>query len=291
MLLGECYINTEDYSAAMEAYAKAIDYDSENASAYGNYAVALARVGKIDQAEEELESAISSGLDKASIYYTYGELNYAGEEWKEADAYFEKCLEHTNDSYMRERAVLMRLNILDQMSVTKENCEKKLEIISQAIEQYGNEMEQVLLQELVQVYSDLAMITGNESYTESAIEILENIIDGGMAIYADYQNLVMLYLNTQALADAEKCINRMLDLYGDDYRTYMWYALLEAQKQMQLENTERDYQPFNDYYKEAMKLYQKQTESNQNNVYMVKLEKIHQDVVKKKWVEGEKDER
>lgn len=40
-----------------------------------------------------------------------------------------------------------------------------------------------------------------------------------------------------------------------------------------------------------MKLYQKQTESNQNNVYMVKLEKIHQDVVKKKWVEGEKDER
>lgn len=100
--LADCYSNSakaktgaeRDATAAkgLEAYVKAIELKPDDASYINNYALALARANKFDQAQQELEKAAALDAPNAGRYYynlgalltNAGQLEPAGVAFKKA---------------------------------------------------------------------------------------------------------------------------------------------------------------------------------------------------------------
>ena len=67
---GGLYATYGNYSAAVEAYQKALTLDANNSKAYYDMSVARAELGQLDQALEEINRAIA--MDPGQDRYYYG---------------------------------------------------------------------------------------------------------------------------------------------------------------------------------------------------------------------------
>lgn len=82
-LYGNSYFELEEYEKAASAFEKSIQYNSSNPQVYRDYAIALARLGSVEEAKAQLEHAIQYQLGTDEIYYTKGEIAYALNQWQE----------------------------------------------------------------------------------------------------------------------------------------------------------------------------------------------------------------
>ena len=73
----------------------------------------------------------------------------------------------------------------------------------------------------------------------------------------------------------------MLKTFGEDYNIYKRYAFLEISLQEAKENSQRDYQQFEEYYQKAKDLYQ---ENSTNDPEMALLDSVYQQVVSGGWL-------
>ena len=73
----------------------------------------------------------------------------------------------------------------------------------------------------------------------------------------------------------------MLKKFGEDYNIYKRYAFLEISLQEAKENSQRDYQQFEEYYQKAKDLYQ---ENSTNDPEMALLDSVYQQVVSGGWL-------
>ena len=67
--LGGLYATYGNYSAAVEAYQKALTLDANNSKAYYDMSVARAELGQMDQALAEINRAIALAPDRDRYYY------------------------------------------------------------------------------------------------------------------------------------------------------------------------------------------------------------------------------
>lgn len=82
------------YNQAFEAYKKAIELKPDDAGYHNNFALALARAKKFDEAEAELNKAAQMDPTKAGMYYyNLGALLVNNQQLEPAGAAFKKAIE------------------------------------------------------------------------------------------------------------------------------------------------------------------------------------------------------
>ena len=141
-----------------------------------------------------------------------------------------------------------------------------------------------ILELLAQTYSDLGNATSDNSYYQEAAKVFEQIQKQGMGTYDTDYNLSVLYQNMQQYDEEEAILNQMLEKYGDNYKTYKALAYLEVAKQSNLENADRNYAKFQEYYLKATELYQSQPDNNANDMEMNNLQDLYNQAVANGWL-------
>ena len=139
----------------------------------------------------------------------------------------------------------------------------------------------ILYERLAQIYINLETSTGELQYSKKAIQIFHDIIDNGMASYQTYINLVILYEQTGDFAKARETLDKVIDLYGDNYVSYKRRAFLEADEQANKDISERNYQGFEQDYKKAFELYRT---AGVEDPEMPLLEKVYEELEKADWL-------
>lgn len=281
---GNCHFELEQYEDASEALRTSISINTNNSQAYRDYAVTLARLDRIKEAQKQLEIAIGRGLGEDEIYYIQGEISLALEEYDEAWNEFKSCIESSKDDYIKMRSYIMCSRILDEKGKSTELLLQNVELLKEASTALPNEYKNVILDKLAQSYTDLANASQDRSYDMNAISVFDEIINYGWATYTTYNNKAVIYQKNKMYAEENDTLQTMLNLYGSNYNTYKRLAFMEASRQLELTNENRNYTLFEEYYQKAVQLYNEQLSNNRTDPEMTTLENLYQQALSGGWI-------
>lgn len=256
-LLGRNYFELEVYEGASEAYCQAVQSEvSVNPNYYIEYAISLARIGKLEDAQQILETAKSMDVSSDMIYLTQGELEKALGNYESAYENFMACIGATSEDYTRLRAYIMCSELFDEKEVSADNYLAQIELLEKARMDLPLEYQAMILQRLAQAYINYGSLTGDNEANLSAIAVLEQIVNYGWGDFTTYSNIVVLYEKNGDLEAAGNILNQIEEEYANYYAFYKRRAFLEIDIQRQYEQDGRDYSKFLEYYMTATQMYE-----------------------------------
>ena len=91
-LLGAIRAELRDWSAAREAFDRALALSPDNENLLASLGFTLARLGEFDEAIATLEKAVTLGPDRASTRFLLGRVQFAAGHFQEATSNFEKAI-------------------------------------------------------------------------------------------------------------------------------------------------------------------------------------------------------
>ena len=277
-IIGTAYIETEEYGTAVSYLETAIEYYDGESQYYRDYAIALAGSGNPALAEETLETAIELGLGEDSIYMVQGEIAYAEQEYDEAMTCFEKAIDYAQSVSLRRRAVLLCDRVYRMLGT--EYIDEEIEMLEQ---EAGLADSLTVSERLADAYVRKAESSEEyaEEYYEKALAVFEEIYNTGYVTAQLMENIAILYENLDRFDEAEDILLAMAERYPDDYTAYMRLAYLEADRQQEEENADRDYTAMADWYAQALALY----DEDENDLEMQMLEVMMQEVSDGGWLD------
>lgn len=278
LLLGNCYYEEGDCRSAVKVLETALQFDGENSAIYRDLAIAYAGLEKINEAQNILDEAVRNGLEEDQICLVQGEIAKNRRDIATAREKFQKCLAMTRDDSIRIRAYVFYSDL--DMDNT-ESLLNSVQMLENGIRELPLGSTGILYERLAQIYINLETSTGELQYSKKAIQIFHDIIDNGMASYQTYINLVILYEQTGDFAKARETLDKVIDLYGDNYVSYKRRAFLEADEQANKDISERNYQGFEQDYKKAFELYRT---AGVEDPEMPLLEKVYEELEKADWL-------
>lgn len=278
-LKAESYYETGEYEKAVDTFKKLFKIGGYNSLYYRDYAIALAYDGRLDEAEEILDEAIAHDLEEDSIYYARGEIKKILQKPQEALEEFTLCAACTSDDELKERVYIL----MSDLYIEQGNEQRAREVLMKAKEVLPMQMQMAILQRIAQVDIDLADKNGEESYQNEAIAVLEQVIEQGWGVYETYDTLVVLNEKQGKYQKVKEYLQKMTDIFGENYNIYKRYAFLEVDLQELKTNEERDYRSFAVYYQKACDLYYKQLKDNNTDVEMQLLDNVYQQIIAGGW--------
>ena len=281
-MLGNCYLEEEDYPNA-EMYLKtAIRQYGDNSLYHRDYAIALAKQARVDEAETMLERAVSLGLGEDSIYMVQGEIAYAKGEYETAEEYLSGAIAATADDMLRRRAVLLGDKAYRELG--SEWLDVEIGFLEQEENRAGGAGSAMYISErLADAYVRKAEAdegTGREYYGK-ALERFELLYQNGYATRQMMENIAILYEQMGDYENAKLMLTQMVEKYPDDYVGYKRLAYLEADIQQNRDNSERDYHLFVEYYGRARELY----EGREDDQEMDMMDAMMQDLRDGNWLQ------
>lgn len=264
-VMANSYYEQEEYGQARKMLACALEYNMENSLYYRDYAIILARLGELKEAEAQLERAIHMGLAQDSIYMAQGEILHGKAEYEDAILSFQKTIELTADKQMKKRAVLLCADAYRDIGGAA--IEQEIAFLKEYAEQFDMHGNMVLLECLADAYIRKAQTVEDATQCyEQALEIFLTIQKQGYETYQLQENIAILYENTEKLEEAEAVLTQMLEKYPKRYEVYKRLAYLEADKQQKKENLDRDYMQMLSYYEQAKEYYQEDMQDMEMNM-------------------------
>lgn len=261
-ILGNCRFELEQYEDAIIAYRTAIKMEDARPEFYRDYVISLVRNNEVDKAEEALKEAEEKGISSIDLLLANGELKKGDYEGAEKD--LQQCISDTEDDYIRMQSYVicdMVYREQDGALRTSEDGNDNLEyllkyqsLLEKARTEVGLENRLLIYERLAQTYIDLQELTADAGYGESAVAVLQEVIDQGWGTYLTYNNIVILYQKMGQLEKAQAMLDQMLEMDSENYNTYKRMAFLEVEKQNQEENANRQYANFVQYYEKAKDL-------------------------------------
>ncbi len=280
-ILGSCYMEKEDYSNAELYLENAIDKYDKNSLYYRDYAIALAKQGEIEKAQQALDHAIDLYLGEDSIYMVQGEILFAKGEDKAAEEYLVKAIAYTEDDSLRKRAVLLCDKVYCQMGTGY--IDQEIELLEQEENRAGGAVSAMNISErLADAYTRKAETDEErrKEYYEKAVLKFESLYESGYSTRQMMENIGILYEQMGEFDKAEEMLMEMAEKYPENYICYKRLAYLEADKQQNKENENRDYQKMKEYYDIAKGLYGE----NGDDQEMQMLDNLMQELKDENWL-------
>lgn len=142
----------------------------------------------------------------------------------------------------------------------------------------------LIFERLAQDYIDLSTLTGNETYGEKALAVLDEIVKYGWANDTTQINRAILFEKLGELSEAKSILEELTDKDPENYIFYKRLAVLEADIQGTKPNEERNYKQFAEYYNTTLELYEK-TKLETNDVEIQWLEQAYAQLAAGGWLE------
>lgn len=264
-LAGECYMGLEEFSLAAQSYKKAIGFQPTEGSYYTRCAIALAREGDQEGAEQFLEDALQKGISDAAIYLTKAEITMSGKKYAEAEELVQKAIEMSKDGDISYHAYLTGVQIYEDCGAEiADALEKERTLLEEAVRRLDANYRLSLLEKLADVYYGMAKQEKDErrsdEYYEAALQYFDEIYQNGYKNIHVLQNIAAINQTLGDYEEAETVFFAMIDLYPEDYRGYMYLTQLYAEIQNGIALEKRDYNAVFEQYEQAERLYRREVD-------------------------------
>ncbi|MCR4641668.1 MAG: protein kinase [Lachnospiraceae bacterium] len=264
-VVANAYFELGEYKDCENYMATAIRYDDRNPEFYVTRAIALARLGETEKAEQLLEKAIKLKVSNDNLNLARGEIAYARGEYAEAAELLKACTEETDDDYRLLRAAIRCAEAInaqkpeksgeDVDDATKDRIRDMTDVstavLQDAVDRLPGQYRRMLLHQLSFQYTDAYNFLGEEKYGEAAIEVLKRIDEEGYAGFETYCTMVNLYTSLEHYDEEQELLDRMDKEYPDHYLIPLYKAMLTAKLESLKPTEEQDFSLFVEYYNEA----------------------------------------
>lgn len=280
-ILGRCYLETGEYDLSADALEKATLLNDNEAAYFCDLAVALARCGESEKAENILEIAVDKGLANDSILFATGEIEYSQGKYSDSINNLKKCIETTHDNTIKYRAYVICTNAYaDAYDEKIFSCAECTNFFNTAIEKTPIEKTMPFYEMLARVNISEAQTTDDTSYYAAAINSYEKMNSLGWETIEIDRALIRLYRYVGNYSYAKEFALEILQ-NGDDYEIYKILAFVESDIQNSMDSTQRDYTEFSKYYSKARELC-----SDSEDFEMQWLDDAYNKLLKEGYIEG-----
>lgn len=256
-LMGNAYLEQQDYSNAIPCFETAIGKNQKNSLYFRDYAIALATVGYLDDAEQALDTAIELGLGEDSIYMVQGEIAVARGNSEQALEYLNRSIQTASTDNLWKKAVILCAQTYSKLG--NQYLDDEIALLEQAESALPSDVSVLVSEQLADAYARKAASAEEfaASYYPKALQKFENLYEKGYETRQIMENIAVIYQQIGDLDETERMLTVMEERYPDDYRTYKRWAFLEADRQQQKPSDDRDYSAVKDYYQKAVERYDK----------------------------------
>ena len=283
-LSASSYFELEDYQMAVDYYEKAVLIHPNTDYYYRDYVIALARLNRISEARQVLEKAREYGVTTDTLYLLEDEIYYIEKKYDQAGNSLKECIKSTDSSETLIRAYSKLDEVYEKTLADEELYDARIPLLEEATKKVSQENGIALMERLAQAYMDRADLTGSEEDNESAIRVLESIRNQGYGTFQTDYNTAVLYEKIKEYDKAIEWIRQMIETRGEDYRWYKRLAYVELERQGTLDNQDRNYSKFKEYYDTMEVLYATSGNPTEDMETQV-LKQLYSDLVEQNWLE------
>ncbi len=223
-VVGNYYDRNGDYANASAYYRDAAEISGLSAETgiYSrDYAISLAKEGKVAQAESILWQLEQSAVNSVQIHYIEAEIAYAKQEYEKAEEKVQMVLDGNPDTELKIKSYMLKADISGKLGKEQEQAaclEKARACGGQAI----------VLRKLGVAYMGLAKNAqkGMEKskYYKKALEIYRQLSSLAYPSVEDRLNLAIVYLQMGESYHCEETLLAMTEEGVGDYRVWMYLA-------------------------------------------------------------------
>lgn len=254
-VVGNAYFEQEDYPNARHLFENALEHNTKNGLYYRDYAITLAKLGQVQEAEVQLEQGIAIGLAQDSIYMAQGEIAHRKGQYPQAVEYLTQAIGTTDDMQMKKRAILLCVDVYK--AIGNDAVDEEIALLEQYAGLFEGNGSLAMTEYLAEAYTRKAQTdeTQAQACWKKALELFTSIYEKGYVTYQIQENMAILYENLDDFDEAESLLMEIAESYPQRYEVYKRLAYLEADRQQMKENEDRDYAQMRAYYEKAKDLY------------------------------------
>ncbi len=226
--VGSYYYELEDYGNASVYYEKAAETAEGSARAdYSrDYAIALAKEGRMEEAQYMLQQSQEIGLSSVDASYIRAEIAYEMQEYEQASKEAQAVLEGNADPWLCQKAYMLKAD------AAKAEGDYQGQIT--CLEEAKNLGEKnLVLQKLGAAYVDAARqtqgTTAAREYYKKSLEIYKRLASMAYPSVEDRINLAIVYLQLGESYHGQKILLSLTEEHVSDYRVWMYLAFAYEQ--------------------------------------------------------------
>ena len=269
---GNCYIELKDYANAVLELQAAVRLQGAGTESYRSLAIALANAGKLEEAQQELDTLQTKGASSGDCDLVAAEILSLQKNYDQALALYTKVFNEVEDPQLLSHAYLSAANA----ALNQDDMEKAVHILKQGCQNLP-EGQAVLQKEML---ADLMMRQAAsdkenaEEYYAEAQQLLEELVDSGYDTIATRLNLATVLQALDQYSEAEKVLKDLQEQYPSDYRfdMQMAYLLIDWQGAKQAE--QRDYRKAENCYASAVEKYRQAQANGTEDTQMAVLKNL-----------------
>ena len=286
-MVANSYFEQEDYPHAISFYQEAVAFNQENPEYFRDYAIALARQEKTEEAREVLDQAVPLGLEEDHIYLVQAEIAAGRRDYGTAVENFQEAIRISENDYLRTRASLLCARVYRSLGEGSEERAILEEARNYADPGQYKAVTRALGAACVRAYNQSTEEQEKEAAIAEALDCYLDLVNGDAPAFQDQMNLAVVYEIAGKYQEAEQQFLDMKEGYPDDYRIYMRLALLYCSMEAEKAEEERDYSLVKENYDLAAQYYEKTAQSGVSDENMQDLEEIINQLYEKGWLSGE----
>ena len=276
-LIGTIFFEKKDYESSVNYLSKSALADAENTTYTRDLAVAYARNGELEKAEELVNKLQSSNVSEDINTYVGAELHEAKHEYDDAISGYEQALDLTDSEEIKYKCFKSLSDLyLELRHSNPDNWDyikAQIEVLERAQKELKNKNNLVLNEALAEAY-----FVG-QRYDMAVNEFTELLNMGYERDYI-YRNIAIIYQNQNNFDNAQKWLNEMQQKYPDNYLCYVQQCYLNIEKENQKESSQRDYSMAAEYYEKAKAL----APQGENDSSIIQLTAVMNDLKSKGWL-------
>ena len=243
---GSAYFDNKEYDKARENLSRAVEIDNDNIDYARDYAVSNAKVGKITEAQNIINTLLSKNEYEDSVNYINGEIELYEENLYDAIASFEKVIDITNNEELKRKAYISLSDIYkNNRGIIENAASKQIEILNNAEADLNNKDNVYITEALAEAYF------ANKQYNNSA-ENFNKLLDLGYHRPYIYRNLAIIYQYMNNFSRAENILFTMKDKHPEEYSCYLQLGLLNLEREGNKTESSRNYSKVLEYYNLAV---------------------------------------
>lgn len=288
-ILGAAYFELEDYAASASFFRLSTAGGDITVAAMRDYAVALGRLGSVDEANDVLQKMQDAGADDDVTTYVQAEVDYAQQEYLEAERGFETVLDTTEDVVLQKRALRSLAEVYRDcaglarlgQSPIETPATKEAELLANGIVQYGLRYDSTLWEMLGLAYFE-AYHTDRSvpaDYLTRAADCFHRVIELGVVKDYLYANLYTIYYEQKDYEQAAQALTDYETVFPEDYMPHALRGMMLITIENEKPQSDRNYEAARQEYARAGELLR----SDDDATYYQQLESLIIDLEREGW--------
>jgi len=289
-ILGAAYFEQNDYAAAASFFRLSTAGGNITVPAMRDYAVSLGRLGDVFAAGEVLQRMFESKAEEDVTTYVQAEVNFALENYLEAEAGFKTVLDETKDVVLQKRSLRSLAEVYRACSALVRTNQspivapatKEAELLAWGIAEFGLRYDSTIWEMLALAYFEAyhTDTSVTENYLIKAAECFNRVIELGVTKDYLYSNLYTIYYELGNYAAAERALSDYEAQYPNSYMPHALRGMMLITIENNKAQENRDYSAANAAYTQAGQLIR----NNDDATYYQQLESLIRQLEKEGWI-------